>query len=31
MSDYFDDVESLEVWCAGEEWCPSDGDSHANR
>jgi len=23
MSDYFDDdVERLEVWCAGEEWCP---------
>jgi DNA-binding HxlR family transcriptional regulator len=23
MSDYFDDeVDTLEVWCAGEEWCP---------
>lgn len=23
MSDYFDnDLEKLEVWCAGEEWCP---------
>ena len=23
MSDYFDgEVDKLEVWCAGEEWCP---------
>jgi DNA-binding HxlR family transcriptional regulator len=22
MSEYFDEVEQLDVWCAGEEWCP---------